>query len=155
MATPTFRDATVEDLPLIVAMYADDELGATRESATDPLPESYLRAFREIDADPRHRVIVAEDAGEVIASLQLSYLPQLSYRGSERAQIESVRVSAPRRGSGLGRAMMLWAMDEARQRGCAIVQLTTNGQRHDAQRFYESLGFAATHVGMKRPLTDS
>jgi hypothetical protein len=96
MATPTFRDATVQDLPLIVAMYADDELGATRESATNPLPESYLRAFREIDADPRHRVIVAEEAGTIVATLQLSYLPQLSYRGSERAQIESAPGSAHR-----------------------------------------------------------
>jgi hypothetical protein len=103
MATLTFRDATAEDLPRIVALYADDDLGSARESASDPLPERYLRAFHVIAADPRHRLIVAEDAdadGEVVATLQLSYLPQLSHRGSERAQIESVRVDSKRRGSG-------------------------------------------------------
>jgi GNAT superfamily N-acetyltransferase len=155
MATLTFRDATADDLPRIVAMYADDDLGSGRESATDPLPESYLRAFREIDADPRHRLIVAEDVdadGEVVATLQLSYLPQLSHRGSERAQIESVRVASIRRGSGIGRALMQWAIEAAQERGCPIVQLTTNTARHDAHRFYESLGFAASHVGMKRAL---
>jgi GNAT superfamily N-acetyltransferase len=152
MATLTFRDATAEDLPLIVAMYADDDLGSGRESATDPLPDSYRRAFHVIDADPRHRLIVAEDDGEVVATLQLSYLPQLSHRGSERAQIESVRVTSKRRDGGIGRALMQWAIDAARERGCPIVQLTTNAQRHDAHRFYESLGFTASHVGMKRKL---
>jgi GNAT superfamily N-acetyltransferase len=155
MAVLTFRDATADDLPRIVAMYADDDLGSGRESATDPLPDSYLRAFHEIDADPRHRLIVAEDAdaqGEVVATLQLSYLPQLSHRGSERAQIESVRVASTRRGGGIGRALMQWALDAARERGCPTVQLTTNTRRHDAHRFYESLGFTASHVGMKRPL---
>jgi GNAT superfamily N-acetyltransferase len=155
MATLTFRDATADDLPRIVAMYADDDLGSGRESATDPLPESYLRAFQEIDADPRHRLIVAEDGdadGVVVATLQLSYLPQLSHRGSERAQIESVRVASARRGSGIGRALMQWAVEAAQERGCPIVQLTTNTTRRDAHRFYESLGFTASHVGMKRTL---
>jgi GNAT superfamily N-acetyltransferase len=155
MATLTFRDAIAEDLPRIVAMYADDDLGSGRESATDPLPDSYARAFQVIDADPRHRLIVAEDAdagGELVATLQLSYLPQLSHRGSERAQIESVRVTSTRRGSGIGRALMQWAIDAAEERGCPIIQLTTNAQRHDAHRFYESLGFNASHVGMKRAL---
>jgi GNAT superfamily N-acetyltransferase len=153
MATLTIRDATADDLPRIVAMYADDALGSGRESATDPLPDSYWRAFREIDADPRHRLVVAEDVdGEVVATLQLSYLPQLSHRGSERAQIDSVRVTSTRRGGGIGRTLMRWAIDEAAHRGCSTVQLTTNAQRHDAHRFYESLGFTASHVGMKRAL---
>jgi GNAT superfamily N-acetyltransferase len=153
MPTLTFRDATTDDLPRIVEMYADDDLGSGRESATDPLPEAYLRAFQEIDADPRHRLIVAEDAdGEVVATLQLSYLPQLSHRGAERAQIESVRVASIRRGSGIGRALMQWAIEAAQARGCPTVQLTTNTARHDAHRFYESLGFTASHVGMKRAL---
>jgi GNAT superfamily N-acetyltransferase len=155
MATLTFRDATADDVPLIVAMYADDALGATRESPTDPLPDSYWRAFAEIDGDPRQRLVVAEDAGtgnEVVATLQLSYLPQLSHRGVELAQIESVRVSSQRRGAGIGRALMQWAIAAAEERGCSVVQLTTNLQRHDAHRFYESLGFTASHVGMKRVL---
>jgi GNAT superfamily N-acetyltransferase len=152
MATLTFRDATADDLPRIVSMYADDDLGSGRESDTDPLPESYRRAFTEIAADPRHRLIVAEEAGEVVATLQLSYLPQLSHRGAERAQVESVRVTTARRGSGIGRAMMLWAVEAAQERGCTIMQLTTNARRHDAHRFYESLGFSASHVGMKRAL---
>jgi GNAT superfamily N-acetyltransferase len=152
MATLTFRDATADDVPLIVAMYADDALGATRESTTESLPDSYWRAFHEIHADPRHRLIVAEEAGDVVATLQLSYLPQLSHQGSERAQVESVRVSTDRRGSGIGRAMMLWAIEAAKERGCTIMQLTTNASRHEAHRFYESLGFTASHVGMKRVL---
>jgi GNAT superfamily N-acetyltransferase len=149
----SFRDATADDVPLIVAMYADDALGATRESATDPLPEGYWRAFADIDGDPRQRLVVAEDAdGTVVATLQLTFLQQLSHRGSERAQIESVRVSAHRRGGGIGRALMTWAVEAARQRGCHIVQLTTNASRHEAHRIYESLGFTASHVGMKRVL---
>jgi GNAT superfamily N-acetyltransferase len=155
MAMLTFRDATADDLPRIVSMYADDDLGSGRESATDPLPDSYLRAFEQIDGDPRHRLIVAEDAGhdgEVVATLQLSFLPQLSHRGFERAQIESVRVASTRRGGGIGSALMTWAIAAAQQRGCSTVQLTTNTKRQDAHRFYESLGFTASHVGMKRAL---
>ena len=155
MAILTFRDATADDLPRIVSMYADDDLGSGRESATDPLPDSYLQAFQQIDADPRHRLIVAEDAGhdgEVVATLQLSFLPQLSRRGSERAQIESVRVASARRGGGIGSALMTWAISVAQQRGCSTVQLTTNTKRQDAHRFYEGLGFTASHVGMKRAL---
>jgi GNAT superfamily N-acetyltransferase len=152
MATLTFRDATADDVPQIVAMYADDALGATRESATEPLPDSYWRAFADIDRDPRQRLVVAEDAGVVVATLQLTFLQQLSHQGSERAQIESVRVSSPERGRGIGRALMAWAIEAARQRGCGIVQLTTNAGRLEAHRFYESLGFSASHVGMKQVL---
>jgi ribosomal protein S18 acetylase RimI-like enzyme len=152
MTTLTFRDATADDVPLIVAMYADDALGATRESTTEPLPDSYWRAFADIDGDPRQRLVVAEDAGVVVATLQLTFLQQLSHQGSERAQIEGVRVSSQQRGNGIGRALMTWAIEAARQRGCGIVQLTTNASRHEAHRFYESLGFTASHVGMKRVL---
>jgi GNAT superfamily N-acetyltransferase len=153
--TLTFRDATADDVPAIVAMYADDALGASRESPTDPLPDSYWRAFAEIDSDPRQRLVVGEDEaadGEVVATLQLSYLPQLSHGGVELAQVESVRVASQRRGAGIGRALMQWAIAAAQERGCAVVQLTTNLQRADAHRFYESLGFTASHVGMKRVL---
>ena len=145
----TFRDATAADVPVIVAMYADDTLGAGREQATDPLPAAYWEAFRAIDEDPRHRLVVAESGGEVVATLQLSFLPVLTLGGMARAQIESVRVAAGHRGGGVGRSLVEWAIDTARGRGCGLVQLTTDSSRPDARRFYESLGFVASHVGMK------
>jgi GNAT superfamily N-acetyltransferase len=148
-----FRDATAGDVPAIVAMYADDPLGVTREDPSDPLPTSYWSAFEAIDADPRHRLVVAEDEdGEIVATVQLSFLPYLTHRGSERAQIEAVRVAADRRGQGLGRLVFEWAIEQARAAGCGMVQLTTNTERADAQRFYGSLGFVASHVGMKLDL---
>lgn len=150
-----FRDATPEDLPFIVRMYADDPLGQTRETSTDPLPEAYLRAFSEIDADPRHRLIVVEENGDVVGTLQLSFLPHLVLVGGERAQVEAVRVRADRRGSGLGEAMVTWSVDQAQRRGCRLVQLTTNAERDHARRFYERLGFEPTHVGMKLGLTSN
>lgn len=151
----TFRDATADDLPLIVGMYADDPLGRTRERAGEPLAPAYLDAFRQIDADPRHRLVVAELAGDVVGTLQLSFVPHLVLTGGERAQIEAVRVREGQRGSGVGEALVNWAVEQARERGCRLVQLTTNVDRVDAQRFYERLGFRPTHVGMKLGLADS
>lgn len=145
----TFRDAGIEDLAVLVRMYADDDLGSTREVLTEPLDESYLRAFRDIDRDSRQRLVVVEDQGEIVATLQLSFLPHLVLRGSERAQIEAVRVRSDRRGGGLGEAVLRWAINEARERGCRLVQLTSNASRADARRFYERLGFEASHVGLK------
>ena len=149
---PTFRDARAEDVASIVRLYADDELGSTREVVSDPPEDGYLRAFRQIDDDPRQRLVVVEDAGELVATLQLSFLPHLVLRGGERAQIEAVRVRSDRRGSGLGEAVLRWAIEVARDRGCVLVQLTTNAGRPDARRFYERLGFAASHVGVKLSL---
>ncbi|MBB3678649.1 GNAT family N-acetyltransferase [Modestobacter versicolor] len=146
------RDAEERDLPAVVALYADDELGATREQVEDPLPAEYLRAFAAIRDDPRHRLVVAEVEGEVVGTLQLSFVPHLVRRGGERAQVEAVRVAAGQRGSGLGRRLLEWAVDQARERGCVLVQLTTDATRADARRFYASLGFTASHVGMKLPL---
>jgi len=146
------RDAEERDLPAVVALYADDELGATREQATDPLPVEYRRAFAAITDDPRHRLVLVEQDGRVVATLQLSFLPHLVRRGGERAQIEAVRVAADQRGNGLGRQLIGWAVDQARERGCVLVQLTTDATRPDAHRFYESLGFRASHVGMKLTL---
>ena len=146
------RDAELRDLSAIVALYADDVLGATREQPGEPLSPRYLEAFAEIDADPRHRLVVVEDDGAVVATLQLSFLPHLVRGGGERAQVEAVRVAASHRGSGLGRELVGWAVEQARERGCVLVQLTTDATRPDAHRFYESLGFTATHVGMKLPL---
>jgi GNAT superfamily N-acetyltransferase len=150
MAEP--RDAVEADLPAVVALYADDVLGRTREDPGPPLPQRYRDAFAMIAADPRHRLVVVEDDGRIVATLQLSFLPHLVRGGGERAQIEAVRVAATRRGSGLGRELVEWAVDRAAERGCVLVQLTTDATRADAHRFYESLGFRATHVGMKRPL---
>jgi len=146
------RDANERDLPAIVALYADDELGSTREQPGQPLAEEYRRAFAAVTDDPRTRLVVAKVDGEVVGTLQLSFLPHLVRRGGERAQIEAVRVASSQRGSGLGRDLLTWAVERARERGCVLVQLTTDAARPDAHRFYESLGFTAGHVGMKLTL---
>ncbi|MEO7268294.1 MAG: GNAT family N-acetyltransferase [Knoellia sp.] len=144
------RTATREDVPAIVALLVDDALGATRE--TNGEHTAYLTAFEAIDADPAHELVVLEDGGEVIGTLQLSLLPSLSRGGALRAQVEAVRVASSRRGQGLGEELFRWAIDEARRRGAVIVQLTTDASRDGAHRFYERLGFVASHVGMKLPL---
>lgn len=148
-----FRDATIDDLPLIVRMYADDDLGQGREDPSDPLPQAYVDGFREVEADPRTRIIVGEHDGEVVATMQLSFIPHVVLRGAERMQIEGVRVRSDHRAMGVGEALMEWAIDQARTRGCRLVQLTSNRNRVDAQRFYERLGFHPTHVGMKLDLS--
>jgi GNAT superfamily N-acetyltransferase len=143
-----FRTATVDDVPAIVALLADDVIGAGREGPSD----RYLAAFHEVDADPRNHLIVAEVDGMVAGTLQLTYIPGLSRMGTERAQIEAVRVAERHRGRGLGRQMIDWAIDQAERRGCGLVQLTSDKRRADAIRFYEGLGFTSTHEGLKRPL---
>ena len=145
----TFRDARREDVPAIVALLADDMLGAEREAAAD---EAYQAAFEQVESDPRSRLIVAEEDGQVAGTLQLNMLPGLSRRGMLRAQVEGVRVASAYRGRGLGRAMIEWAIGAAREQGCGLVQLTSDKRRHDAVRFYESLGFTASHEGLKLPL---
>ncbi|MCA2183462.1 GNAT family N-acetyltransferase [Nonomuraea cavernae] len=150
-SNPIFRPATAEDVPAIVAMLADDPLGARREG--DPGDERYLSAFARIDADPHDELIVAERDGEVVGTMQLTYLAGLSRLGAERCQIEAVRVAASSRGEGLGRRMIQWGIDRARARGCAMVQLTSDKSRTGAHRFYDSLGFAASHEGYKLSLS--
>lgn len=152
---PVIRDARVEDVASIVRLYADEQLGSGREVVSYPPGQDYLRAFRQIDSDPRQRLVVVEDDGEVVATLQLSFLPHLVLRGGERAHLEAVRVRSDRRGSGLGEELLLWAIDVARARGCRLLQLTTDATRTDAHRFYERFGFEATHVGMKLALDQS
>ncbi|MDC0740552.1 GNAT family N-acetyltransferase [Polyangium mundeleinium] len=147
-----FRDARREDVPTVVALLAADALGATRETAQGPLPEGYYRAFEAIERDPNNRLVVVEDGGVVLGCLQLTYIPGLSYQGGLRMLIEGVRVVESRRGEGVGRRMIQWAIEEARARGCRLVQLTTNKARTDAKRFYERLGFTASHEGMKLDL---
>ncbi|WP_354232647.1 GNAT family N-acetyltransferase [Arthrobacter bambusae] len=148
--TFSLRRATKADLPRILALLADDQLGATRENADDLVP--YQQAFDAIDADPAHLLVVGELAGDVVATFQLSYLPGLSRKGSWRAQIEAVRVSDVLRGRGVGALMIEWAVEQARERGCSLVQLTTDKSRTAAHRFYERLGFVASHEGMKLTL---
>jgi GNAT superfamily N-acetyltransferase len=151
-----FRRATGADLPAIVAMLADDVLGAQREDFRVPLPQSYVDAFAAIDRDPNNELVVAEDAAHrVIGVLQLSFIPYLTYQGGWRALIEGVRVAAQSRAGGVGRQLLLWAVARARERGCHLVQLTSDKARPDAIRFYEALGFVATHEGLKRHLKTS
>ena len=154
MTAPIFRRAVEADLPAIVAMLADDTHGAGREDASLPLDPRYLAAFRAVDADGSQMLVVAEDPddGRVLGTLQLGFLPGLSMKGMLRGQIESVRVRADRRGQGVGRQMVAWAVETCRARGCGLVQLSSHASRADAIRFYESLGFKATHAGMKRML---
>jgi GNAT superfamily N-acetyltransferase len=147
------RRAREGDLPAIVGLLAADVLGATRDglpAGGDLAP--YQRAFRAIDADPAHLLIVAEAGGELVATLQVSFLPGLARRGALRAQVEAVRVREDHQGGGLGAAIMTWVIDEARRRGCVLVQLTTDKTRTRAHRFYERLGFTASHEGMKLTL---
>ncbi|MCG8928353.1 GNAT family N-acetyltransferase [Lentzea sp. DG1S-22] len=131
-------------------MLADDPLGARREKPGDP---AYLAAFEVIDADPHQYLAVAVDeSGEVVGTLQLTFTSGLSRLGMTRATVEAVRVRSDQRGHGLGEQLVKWAVDEARARGCGLVQLTTDASRVDAHRFYERLGFTASHVGMKLTL---
>ncbi|MGB2570787.1 GNAT family N-acetyltransferase [Micromonospora citrea] len=150
MTDVIFREAVRADLPTLIALLADDVLGKARDFTE--VDEAYERAFADITADPRNQQIVAERGGEIVGCMQITYLPGLGRHGAERALIESVRVRSDLRGQGLGRLMMQWAIDQARQRGCALVQLTTDKSRDDAHRFYRTLGFVASHEGMKLPL---
>lgn len=147
-----FRPAKRDDLPSIVRMLAEDDLGSQRELFEDPLPSTYFKAFEAIDHDPNHELIVADLDGEVIGTLHLMFLPSISYQGGLRAQVESVRVDGKYRGRGVGGEMMKWAVERARERDAHLVQLTTHKSRQDAHRFYERLGFKGSHLGMKLEL---
>ena len=144
------RPATADDVAAIVAMLADDPLGAQRESPDDLTP--YLAALERLAADPNQHLMVAVREGSVVGTLQLSIIPGLSRRGATRSIIEAVRIHADEHGSGLGTRLIEWAIDEARRQGCQLVQLTSDSTRTDAHRFYERLGFTASHVGFKLPL---
>ncbi len=144
-----YRLAAREDVPVIVRLLAEDDLGAQRERFENPLPESYYTAFEAIDADPNNELIVALANGEIIGTLQLMFLPHLSHQGGSRAQVSSVRVAKQYRGQGIGTDMMKWALKRARERGCHLMQLTSHKSRTDAHRFYEKLGFSKSNVGMK------
>ena len=152
-AVPIFRQATRDDVPAIVRMLAHDPLGARRETYGDSLPESYYAAFEAIDGDPNNELVVAELDERIIGFLQLTFIPYLTYQGGWRALVEGVRVDPELRSHGIGTMLFTWAIDRARQRNCHILQLTSDKARPDAIRFYESLGFVASHEGMKLHLT--
>lgn len=145
----TYRLATEADLPTIVQLLADDALGANRETFQLPLPDSYQQAFRVIHNDAQQELTVVEQDGEIVGTFQLTFIQYLTYGGGLRAQIEAVRVKSSHRGQGLGTAIFQYAIERAKQRGAHLLQLTTDKKRPDALRFYESLGFATSHEGMK------
>ena len=146
----TIDRARPEDVPAIVALLADDPLGASRECPEDMA--GYLRAFEAVEADPHQYLAVARRQGRIVGTFQLSIIPGLARHGTTRAQLEAVRVHADERGTGLGTELVLWAEHEARRRGCALLQLTSDATREGAHRFYERLGYRATHVGFKKDL---
>jgi GNAT superfamily N-acetyltransferase len=145
----TFRSARSDDLPVLVQMLADDPLGARREVFSNPLIAGYTEAFAAIGANPNNELIVAVLDDAPVGMLQMTFIPGLSYQGGWRALIEGVRVSPGARSHGVGTALLQWAIERARSRRCVMVQLTTDRERVDALRFYERLGFVASHHGMK------
>ncbi|MFE0487808.1 GNAT family N-acetyltransferase [Streptomyces griseoaurantiacus] len=144
------RPATEDDVPAIVDMLADDPLGAARESPDALSP--YLAALKRLSGDPHQHLVVAVQDGRVVGTLQLTLIPGLSRKGATRSIIEAVRIHADARGGGLGSRLIEWAVDQSRREGCQLVQLTSDASRTDAHRFYERLGFTASHVGFKLAL---
>ena len=150
--TITSREATAADIPLLVQMLFDDDLGATREDCSLPVNQRYRDAFSSIDRDPNNELVVLEYDNQVAGMMQLTFIPYLTYTGSWRCVIEGVRIHAHYRGKGLGAKFFHWAIRRAKERECRLVQLTSNKIRVDALRFYQSLGFEATHEGFKLEL---
>ena len=148
----TFREAVEKDLPLMVEMLADDELGSQREDTSKPLNPAYLSAFKSIVVDPNNELIVVEKEGNLIGMLQLTFIPYLTHKGSWRCLVEGVRIQHNFRGDGIGTRVFEWVIQYARGKGVNILQLTSDKQRPDAIRFYEGLGFKSTHEGFKLKL---
>ena len=147
-----FRKARAADVAQLVKLLADDDLGATREDLSEPLNQNYLDAFSSIEADANNELTVVEAGGELVGMLQLTFIPYLTHTGSWRCLIEGVRIAKNHRGKGLGASFINWAIERATERNCRIVQLTSDKQRPEAIRFYQSLGFKATHEGFKLKL---
>jgi len=145
----TFREATLQDLDRIVFMLSDDALGKTREAYKSPLSKSYVDAFESINSDPNNELIVACYGDELVGVQQIIFIPYITHQGGWRATIEGVRVASSERGKGVGSLLIEWAIKRAIERGCRMVQLTTDKKRPEALRFYEKLGFKATHEGLK------
>jgi len=144
-----FRKAEEIDLPMLVQLLSDDELGATREDHSKPLNPRYLEAFRSIDNDYNNQLTVVESRGQLVGMLQLTFIQYLTHVGARRCLIEGVRIARDFRGMGLGSTLIKWAIEQARIEGCSLIQLTSDKQRTDALRFYEALSFKATHEGFK------
>ncbi|QGH37016.1 GNAT family N-acetyltransferase [Gracilibacillus salitolerans] len=147
-----FREAEENDVGEIVKMLANDRLGKTRENYTHPLPKQYIKAFEAIQSDTNNELIVAVLEGHIIGVLQITFTPYITHQGGWRATIEGVRTDESVRGKGIGSKMITWAIERAKTRNCHLVQLTTDKTRTDALRFYEKLGFQATHEGLKLKL---
>lgn len=145
----TYRIASQQDLVEIVKLLLEDKLGAERESLQLPLPASYQTAFEAINADKNQELTVVEQKGEIVATFQLSFIPYLTYQGGLRAQIEAVRVKASYRGQGLGTTIFHYVIERAKSKGAHLLQLTTDKKRVEAKKFYDALGFVASHEGMK------
>lgn len=152
MPTPLFRRARLEDLPAIVALYADDDLGRGREDASLPLDAGYLKAFAQIESDANQLQAVAVIEQRVVGVAQMTFIPGLTRKGMTRVQVEGVRIHRDFRGSGLGEAFFAWMIEQARERGAGLMQLSSDKRRDRAHRFYESLGFTASHEGLKLSL---
>jgi GNAT superfamily N-acetyltransferase len=149
MSEPLIRRATRADVPAIAALLADDFVGASREGAP---PADYERGFDAVNADPNQLLAVVESDGEVVGTMQITFVPSLSRGGRWRGHIEAVRVASAMRGQRIGEAMMAWAEQRCRERHCIVVELTSDQRRDGAHRFYDRLGYAATHVGFKKKL---
>ena len=152
MTEVIFRQAVEDDLAAIVTLLADDDFGAERESAALPLDQGYVDGFASVSDDPNQLLAVAEMNGEIVGTVQISFVPGVALRGAWRGTLEGVRIARHLRGKGVGREMIAWAVEQCRARGCSIVQLTTNKQRRGAQDFYRALGFANSHEGFKLTL---
>ena len=144
-----FRKATEEDLPEVLGMIANDQLGMTREKFELPLPMSYVKAFHIITKDANQEITVCELDNEIVGTFQLSYIQYLTYQGGMRVLVEAVRVKNSQRGKGIGRQMFEYIIDRAREKGAHMVQLTSNKKRTESLKFYESLGFEGSHEGYK------
>ncbi|MFJ6414224.1 GNAT family N-acetyltransferase [Terribacillus saccharophilus] len=144
-----FREAKIQDLDRIVYMLSDDVLGSKREDYKQPLPDSYINAFKSINSDPNNELIVACYGREIIGVQQITFTPFITYQGGSRATIEGVRTVPSVRGKGVGSELIKWAIQRAKKRGCHIVQLTTDKNRPEALHFYEKLGFKPSHEGLK------
>lgn len=148
-----FKEAKKEDLEILVSMLADDDLGASREDITTPLQVDYINAFEAIDKDANNELVVAIYEQKIVGMLQLTYIPYLTHKGSWRCLVEGVRVANRYRGKGFGAKMFAWAIERAKEKKCSMIQLTSNKHRTQALKFYESLGFEASHEGFKLQIT--
>jgi GNAT superfamily N-acetyltransferase len=143
------RKANRSDVPYIVRLLADDNIGATREKDEEPLPQSYYRTFDIINTDKNSWLLVAELDNKIVGTLQLTFITYLTYQGGKRAQIEGVRTDKSARGKGIGKTLVEWSIEKSKEEGCHLIQLTTDKRRPDALEFYEKIGFVASHEGLK------